>query len=263
HSRSPAIHAAFARQTGEDIAYERLGAEIGRFAETAERFFAQGGRGLNVTLPFKGQAYDFVDQVSERAREVGVVNTILIGPDGRRTGDNSDGCGLLRDLSVNHGLVLAGTRILVLGAGGAAAGVLPPLLRAAPLRLVLANRTVEKAVALAARHAGLGPVRAVDLSELAECAPFDLVINATSAGIEGAAPALPEALFSARAAAYDLFYAEAATPFMEWAGGQGVSRVWDGFGMLVEQAAESFYLWRGVRARTREVIAALRPGEIG
>lgn len=259
HSLSPAIHAAFARQTGEDVVYERLTAATDAFAATAAGFFAAGGQGLNVTLPFKGDAYAFVDAASERAREAGAVNTIARRRDGSHFGDNTDGIGLVRDLVANHGLALGGGRILVVGAGGAARGILGPLLRESPARLVVANRTAAKAAALARRFAPQASICGLGLDQCADFGPYDLVVNATSAGVDGAAPALAAQVFAPHSWAYDLFYAGAPTPFVAWARGHGAGQARDGFGMLVEQAAESFFLWRGIRVTTAPVIAALRP----
>lgn len=262
HSRSPQIHAAFARQTGEDIVYERLPAPDDGFADTASGFLGNGGRGLNVTVPFKHQAYRLVEEPSARARRAGAVNTIWLYPDGRRRGDNTDGAGLVRDLKANCGLALASLRILLVGAGGAAAGVVAPLLEAqagtARAALTIANRTAEKAAALARRYADIAPVRGVGFAALADLAPFDLIINATAAGLHGHTPDLPEGLLAPGAVVYDMQYGARPTAFEAWAQAQGAAHSWDGTGMLVEQAAESFALWRGLRPETAPVIAALR-----
>lgn len=259
HSRSPAIHRAFAEQTGQDIAYDTLPAPEGGFVETAARFLTDGGRGLNVTLPFKGEAFEFADALTERAQTAQAVNTIAVQPDGRRLGENTDGIGLVRDLRDNHGLALGAMRILVLGAGGAVQGVLGPLLELAPARMIVANRTAEKAAALAHRFAGDADIRGIGFSEVGDFAPFDLVINGTAASLSGDVPPLPNGTLIADGAAYDMLYADRPTPFMKWAGTRGAAQVWDGFGMLVEQAAESFFIWRGVRPDTAPVIEALRP----
>lgn len=266
HSRSPAIHAAFAEQTGEDIVYERLPAAKDAFTETVARFFAAGGAGVNVTLPFKGEAARFADLLTGRALAAGAVNTLKRLPDGRREGDNTDGEGLVRDLAVNLGLAPGGRQILLLGAGGAAQGALGPLLAAGPARLVIANRTAARAVELARRFADRGPVTGIGLASLADRAPFDLVINATSASLSGRVPDLPDTgLFAPGGVAYDMVYGDEPTAFERWARDHGAARTSDGLGMLVEQAAESFRVWRGIRPDTAAVLKRFRraaaPGE--
>jgi shikimate dehydrogenase len=252
HSKSPWIHAEFARSTGEDIEYLPIEAPLGAFARTVDAFRAGGGRGANVTLPFKGEAHRYCGgALSERARAAEAVNTLIFAPGGVR-GDNTDGAGLLRDLSVNLGRSLAGKRILLMGAGGAAQGVLGPLLAARPARLVIANRTAAKARSLAERF---GAAAGGGYAELGG-ERFDLVINATSAGLAGEAPRLPAGVFGAGALAYDMVYGRD-TPFLAMARAAG-AEAHDGSGMLVEQAAESFLLWRGVRPDTAPVLAALR-----
>lgn len=258
HSRSPAIHAAFAAQTGEDIAYDLLPSARDAFVETAARFFADGGAGLNVTLPFKAEAAHFADLLTDRAAAAGAVNTLKRLADGRREGDNTDGAGLVRDLTVNLGFPPGGRSLLLLGAGGAARGVLAPLLDSGPARVVVANRTSSRAVALAHRFTDRGPVTGIGLDMLADHGPFDLAINATSAGLSGTVPDLPEGLFAPGALAYDMVYGDTPTAFQRWAGEHGAQRTSDGFGMLVEQAAESFLLWRGVRPDTGPVLRQFR-----
>lgn len=258
HSPSPSIHAAFAAQTHQDLSYERLLVPLGEFAAAAAAFFAGGGCGGNVTLPFKADAYAFASRLTERARRAGAVNTLAREPDGGVLGDNTDGVGLVRDLVANLGWVIAGQRVLVLGAGGATRGALGPLLEQRPALLHIANRTAEKAVALAREFADLGAVTGSGYAELAAKPPFDLLINATSASLSGEVPALPASALGAGCAAYDMMYGAAPTPFLRWAAEQGVAALADGLGMLVEQAAESFALWRGVRPQTAPVIAAVR-----
>ena len=257
HSRSPAIHAAFADQTGEHLTYDRLQAAPDAFVTTVDRFFAAGGCGLNVTLPFKAEAAAYADTLSARAARAGAVNTLARRDDGTIVGDNTDGIGLLRDLRDNLADV-ADARILVLGAGGAVRGVVPVLLEAQPAALCVVNRTAEKAERIAEDFADLGPVSGHDLTHLS--AGWDIVINAISAGLTGEMPDIPATVLDNATAAYDMIYADAPTPFLRWARDHGVERRRDGFGMLVEQAAESFNVWRGVYPRTAEVIAALRPG---
>lgn len=256
HSRSPEIHSAFARQTGELLSYTRLACEPDAFAATVHRFFAEGGKGLNVTLPFKQEAADWCDMLSERAAQAGAVNTLKRLPDGQILGDNTDGAGLVADLMQHLGICLAGQRILILGAGGAVRGVVPALLAQGPTSIVIANRTLEKAADLT-RACHDTRVQASTL----ENAPHDatLLINAISAGLSGTMPPLASALLSQAEAAYDMIYSDRPTPFMAWAAQHGINRRSDGFGMLVEQAAESFLLWRGRRPDTAPVIETLRP----
>ena len=261
HSKSPEIHAAFARATSHDIVYKRIFCELGQFAETVRAFQAEGGKGLNVTVPFKHEAFEFATRTSERAREAGAVNVLKFGGAARGAevlGDNTDGVGLTRDITVNLGRELRGKSILLLGAGGASFGVVGPLLDEVPRTMVIANRTLSKAEALAQRFAArYGPcaLSACGYDALSGSA-FDVVINATSAGLSGGMPALPEAIFAPGALAYDMVY-DKATPFMQYAQARGAT-VADGLGMLVEQAAESFLIWRGVRPATAPVMAALR-----
>ncbi len=251
HSKSPWIHAEFARQTGQDIEYTRLEAPLDGFARTVGDFRAAGGRGVNVTLPFKEQAFLYCgNAVSERARAAGVVNTLIFEGSSVR-GDNTDGVGLLRDITVNLGRAIAGRRVLLMGAGGAAQGVLGPLLGAGPQRLVIANRTADKARLLAQRYDAAGG----GYLELGG-AQFDLLINATSASLVEAALPLPPGAFAPGALGYDMVYGRD-TPFLAMARAAG-AEAHDGTGMLVEQAAESFLLWRGLRPDTAPVLAALR-----
>lgn len=254
HSRSPWIHARFARQTGEDIEYGRLLAPLEDFAGTVRAFRASGAKGANVTLPFKAEACRIATRVSERASAAEAVNTLAFR-DAAIEGDNTDGCGLVRDLAANLGFAVAGRRVLLLGAGGAARGVLLPLLAERPKALVIANRDAGKASALAARFPGVSGGGYGDLGG----ERFDLVINATSAGLTDAGLPLPQRLFSSGSLAYEMMYGRE-TPFMRQARADGARVVTDGAGMLVEQAAESFFIWRGVRPETASVLAALRAG---
>jgi shikimate dehydrogenase len=249
HSKSPWIHAEFARATGEDIEYGRIEAPLGGFVEAVERWRSEGGKGLNVTLPFKHEAFRFCQRVGEGARLAQAVNTIVLD---KGFGDNTDGVGLVRDLSQNLQLELKDKTVLLLGAGGAAQGVIGALLEARIGRLVIANRTVSKAKALAERFAG---VTACGFDALGGQA-FDVVINATSAGLSGESPPLPEKILGKGIVAYEMVYGRE-TPFLAAARRAG-ARACDGLGMLVEQAAESFFIWRGVRPHTRPVLAKLR-----
>ncbi len=259
HSKSPLIHQQFARQLGHSIEYRAIQVDPGGLAQAVEQFRAQGGKGLNITVPFKLDAFRLTDHLSERARLAGAVNTLKFEADDRIFGDNTDGAGLVHDLEINLGVHLRDKNILILGAGGAVRGVLGPLLRHHPKRVVIANRTVARARDLAAQFAELGPVETCGYPEL-RGRRFDLVINGTSASLQGEVPPLPETLFTRGALAYDLMYGDRPTAFLNWAMLRGAGTVADGLGMLVEQAAESYFIWRGVRPETQSVIAALRRG---
>ncbi len=258
HSKSPTIHTAFAQATGQALTYERLLAPHDRFAASVDQFVKAGGKGLNVTIPFKLEAFALARERSARATSAGACNTLAWRGD-HWYGDNTDGAGLLRDLIHNVGATIAARDVLILGAGGAAHGILLPLLRESPRRLVIANRTHSRAVELAADFAASGPVSAVAPDVLAG-QRFDVVINATSIGLGSEVPRnlWPSRLFAPGALAYDLVYANQTTPFIAWAVEQGASSTADGLGMLIEQAAESFALWRGVRPETRPVFALMR-----
>ena len=256
HSKSPRIHAAFAAQTRQALSYEAIEAPLDGFDATLRAFIAAGGRGGNVTVPFKEQAFALADSCDELATQAQAVNTLRVEPDGRLAGFNTDGIGLLRDLTQNLGVPLRGRRVLLIGAGGAAAGVIGPLLAAGVAELVIANRTAPRAQALVARFAG--QVHTAELTAPGE--GFDVVLNATAAGLGGQAPAVSVSVFGPQAVAYDLVYGPAAGPFLALARQAGVTACHDGLGMLVEQAAEAFWLWRGVRPATAPVIAALRGG---
>jgi shikimate dehydrogenase len=263
HSVSPRIHAAFARATGQALEYGKLAVERADFKTAVLAFRDAGGKGLNVTLPFKHEAWLLAQVRAGYALHAHAVNTIAF-QDTKIIGHNTDGTGLVADLEKNLGRSIAGQRVLVMGAGGAAYGVIQPLLDRHPQQIVVANRTPEKArglIAHFAQHANLaqGGIATRPYAEL-RGARFDLVINATSAGLDDAMPALPPAIFAAGALAYDVVYGKT-TPFMKFAHLHGAACVADGLGMLVEQAAESFYIWRGVRPATAPVIAMLRAGE--
>ena len=256
HSKSPAIHAHFARLTGQDISYEARLAPIDGFRDAVREFIAEGGRGANVTVPFKEEAFRLCDRLTPRALLAAAVNTLSFDEQGI-TGDNTDGAGLVQDLKVNLGTVITGSRILLLGAGGAARGALGPLLEEKPAQLVVANRTAAKAEALARSLASHGPVTGCGYPELVGQA-FDIVINATSASLGGDVPPLPPGIYRPGALAYDMMYGKGDTPFLAVARGAGAGRLADGLGMLVGQAAEAFYVWRGVRPATAIVLVALR-----
>jgi shikimate dehydrogenase len=256
HSKSPAIHALFAAQCAQDMTYEAQLAPLDGFAVAVRRFAAEGGCGANVTVPFKEQAFALCDRLSPRAARAGAVNTLSF-TGGGIAGDNTDGAGLVRDIAANLGVLLAGRRILLLGAGGAARGALAPLLACRPTALAIANRTADKAAALAARFADLAAVDAGNYADFAGRS-FDVVINATSASLAGATLPLPAGLFAPASLAYDMMYGKGETPFLALARAQGAARCADGLGMLVEQAAEAFLVWRGVRPDSAPVLAALR-----
>jgi shikimate dehydrogenase len=256
HSKSPDIHARFAAQTGQSLTYERLLAPLDGFAAAMRAFAEQGGRGANVTVPFKLEAHAFATELTERARAAGAVNTLKF--EGVTVvGDNTDGVGLVTDIVRNAGIAVRGGRVLLLGAGGASRGVMLPLLNERPAELVIANRTASKASELAQQFKDYGNVRASDFGALRQC--FDIVINATSASLAADMPPIAPAVFGADTLAYDMMYGKEPTVFMRFAAQHGAA-VRDGLGMLVEQAAESFYIWRGVRPDTASVFAELRAG---
>lgn len=259
HSKSPLIHTRFAQLTGQDMDYTRIEAPLDGFVAAMLAFRDSGGRGLNVTAPFKLQAFEAASERSARATEAGAANALSFLPDGRILADNFDGLGLVADLQRNLGFALAGRRVLLLGAGGAARGAIGPLLAARPAALVIANRTAAKAQALAALAASQAPDCALSgcgADALAGSA-FDLVINATSASQSDALPAIAPSCFEPGGLAYDMVYGRGLTPFLRLAQAAGVQRLADGVGMLVEQAAEAFAWWRGVRPDTGPVIAEL------
>jgi shikimate dehydrogenase len=257
HSKSPQIHSLFADETGQRLNYNAILAEIGQFAPTVKNFFQDNGKGLNITVPFKEEAWSYATQRSDRAQRAGAVNTLKLLPDGNVYGDTTDGVGLVRDLIQNHGIPITGRRLLIIGAGGAVRGVLEALLEQRPAFLLISNRTANKAVQLAEVFSELGNIDGCGLDELNQRS-FDLVINATSASLKGDLPPLPDSIFNQGACSYDMMYAAQQTAFMLWSGENGAQQVYDGLGMLVEQAAESFYLWRGVRPQTVPVIEYIR-----
>ncbi|MCG6896666.1 MAG: shikimate dehydrogenase [Thiocapsa sp.] len=262
HSKSPQIHAAFARETGQDLVYERILGDPGDFAGEVRRFFARGGRGLNVTVPFKEAAWALADERTQRAEIAGAVNTLSRLEGDRLRGDNTDGVGLVRDLASNHGFRFQGARVLLLGAGGAARGVLNPLLESGIDRLVIANRTVSRAEQLTGLGAPFGHVEARGFDQL-DGERFDLIIHGTAAGLSGVVPAIPDDCLAPGGWTYDMLYGDTPTAFLLWGRDHGAARAIDGIGMLVEQAAESFWSWRGVRPDTAPVIAMLRHAQAG
>jgi len=252
HSKSPVIHRLFAEQTGESISYEAIDVPPDELNTAITRFIALGGRGLNVTVPHKQNVLELMDSLSERAELAGAVNTIIREEDGELRGDNTDGVGLIADLRDNIRLELEDMEILVLGAGGAARGILPMLAELRPDELVVANRTLERALKIADDLADIGRIKGRAYEEL-ETKSFDLVINATSAGLAGNVPPFPASIIGPNTVCYDLSYSMRDTPFVAWAKEHSCKTTYQGWGMLIEQAAESFLLWRGIRPTTAGV----------
>ncbi|NTV68889.1 MAG: shikimate dehydrogenase [Azonexaceae bacterium] len=256
HSKSPAIHAAFAAVSGQDLVYEARLAPVDGFEQAVSEFVAVGGRGANVTVPFKEEAFRLATRLSERAARAGAVNTLAFNGS-EIFGDNTDGAGLVRDITHNLGFSLAGKRILLLGAGGASRGVIAPLLAERPESLFIANRSADKAVVLAETFSDIATVDAGNFTKTGGKS-FDLVVNATSASLSGESLPLPPGIFAPGCLAYDMMYGKGETPFLALAREQGAVQRADGLGMLVEQAAEAFFVWRGVRPATARVLADLR-----
>lgn len=267
HSRSPQIHAAFARQTGQHIRYSAIQVDLGGFEQAVGNFFANGGKGLNVTVPFKREARALAAELGSEAQHAGAVNTLLLDAEGRLLGRNTDGIGLVRDILQNHHGRIRDQRILLVGAGGAARGVLQPLLDESPAQLVIVNRTPDRAHRLAAafvasathgdEKGGRDNINSAAFEDLPG-QQFDLIINASAASLQGEVPPLPDDIGVPTTWYYDMMYGAESTPFVRWAEAHGAVKALDGLGMLVEQAAESFYIWRGVRPETAPVIQALR-----
>ncbi len=255
HSKSPFIHTLFARQTNQSLTYTAECAPVGGFIEAAKAFFADGGKGCNVTLPFKEDAYQFASRLTERAQLAGAVNTLKKLDDGEIIGDNTDGAGLVQDL-LQHQVVLEGARILIIGAGGAARGVIKPLLDQKPTSLTITNRTFSKAEELAELFSAYGPVTAKEMNTIAE--EFDVIINSTSASLSGELPAISSSVFADNSTSYDMMYGKGDTTFNQWAKQHGAAHAYDGLGMLVGQAAESFMLWRGLRPGAKQILRELR-----
>lgn len=256
HSKSPLIHAEFARQTGQDLNYTSLLAPLDAFARCVREFQAAGGKGLNVTVPFKQEAWMLATRLTQRAKLAQAVNTLKFEGEAI-LGDNTDGAGLVRDISANLGFAIQGKRILLMGAGGAARGVILPLLEQRPALLAIANRTPARAHELARLFLPHGELSSGDYASLAGH-HFDLVINATSSSLHDELPPLPDKVFAPGSLAYDMMYGKGLTRFLQFAQTNGAAQLADGLGMLVEQAAESFFLWRGVRPDTRPVMAMLK-----
>lgn len=255
HSKSPLIHSEFARQTGQKLVYTAELVALGELPQAVATFQSANGKGLNITVPFKQDAFQLAHELSPRAKRAGAVNTLVLRGEQNYFGDTTDGAGLLNDLLHNQ-IKLARQHILLLGAGGAVRGVIEPLLQQNPARLVIANRTASKAVQLATDFADLGTTHGCGFDDLS-CEKFDLIINGTSASLQGELPPLPDKLLARESVVYDMMYGVGATPFMLWGATQGAKTL-DGLGMLVEQAAEACFIWRGVRPQTRSVIDLIR-----
>jgi shikimate dehydrogenase len=260
HSKSPFIHKQFAHQFGHQLEYTTIQVDLGGLKQAVAQFRAHGGSGLNITVPFKLDAFRLATHLSDRAQIAQAVNTLRFDPDDTIFGDNTDGTGLVHDLEHNLAAHIKDKQVLILGAGGAVRGVLAPMLKHHPAQLMVANRTVAKAKELVRDFTAHGKVEVCGFDDL-RGKHFDIVINATSASLQGELPPLPETLLARGALAYDMMYADKPTPFIEWAELHGAGRAVDGIGMLVEQAAESYLIWNGVRPQSQPVITALRKGE--
>ena len=255
HSKSPYIHTLFARQTNQNMEYTAELVPIDGFVVAATEFFSTGGKGCNVTVPFKEEAYRFADRLTERAKLAGAVNTLKKLDDGGILGDNTDGEGLVQDLLLNR-VPLAGAKILVIGAGGAARGVIKPLLDQDPEGITITNRTLEKAERVAQLFADTGVVNAESLDAVTQV--YDVIINSTSASLNGELPKVSPDIFSHKSVSYDMMYGKGITVFNQWALESGSAHAYDGLGMLVGQAAESYLLWRGYRPGTKQVLSELK-----
>ena len=256
HSRSPVIHRLFALQTGQNLQYELLQVPPEKLGDAVRQFARTGGKGLNITLPHKAQMLNHVDRLSERAENAGAVNTVSFSDDGV-VGDNTDGVGLARDLRDNLGLTIEGVNLLILGAGGATRGIVQPLLEAGAASLMIANRTLDRAEQLVEHFSAFGPVYACSFDDVPRTVHYDIIINATSAGVKGQTPPYPDRAVTDTTFCYDLSYGLTPTPFSQWAADRGAASSVMGWGMLVEQAAESFQIWRGVRPDTKPVLKQL------
>lgn len=256
HSKSPRIHSLFADQTGQKLEYTAEEVPAEHFRSAVTRFFEQGGKGLNCTVPLKELAWNFANPKTERAQQSKAVNTLALQADGSILGDNTDGLGLVTDLVTNHAINLTNRRVLILGAGGASRGIIGPILEQGPLSLVIANRSVDKAVKLAAEFQDQGSLSGSSFDDLNN-QEFDLILNATSASLSGQLPPLPSGVLAKNGTCYDLAYANQATPFVLWGLENHAAKSLDGLGMLVEQAAEAFFIWRGVRPKTQAIIELL------
>jgi len=256
HSKSPTIHSQFATQAKQDLVYSAMLVPTESFEAAVKDFFKGSGRGLNVTVPFKEEAFKLADKLTPRAQTAQAVNTLALQEDGSILGDNTDGAGLVRDLVMNQSVSLAGKTVLVIGAGGAVRGILQPFLEEVPEKIVIVNRTFEKAQVLADSFKEFGNIEAKRFEDLTE--PFDVIINGTSASLSGELPPISESVIAEHTCVYDMMYGKELTPFLKWAQQVGAAKVMDGLGMLVEQAAVSFEIWRGVKPNSQQVLEELR-----
>lgn len=256
HSKSPRIHTLFAEQTQQKLSYEAQDVPAESFENAINNFVKNGGKGLNCTVPLKELAWQRADSLSERAKFSKAVNTLIVQKDGSLLGDNTDGLGLVADLTINHQISLLNSRILILGAGGASRGIIGPLMEKSPAKIVIANRTLEKAITLSDEFSELGDILGCSYDDIKE-QQFDLILNATSASLTGDLPPLAETLLADNGICYDLAYGNEPTTFVKWGLSHNAAKSLDGLGMLVEQAAEAFYLWRGVRPETANIIKLL------
>jgi len=256
HSKSPLIHTEFAKQTGQDLDYITRKIPLDGLAEGLKKLQSEGFKGINITVPFKEQAWQIVTDKSEHATRAGAINTIVFNDDGSLYGDNTDGIGLCRDLVENNLIKLKGKRLLLLGAGGAARGVIEPLLSNQPAELVIANRTASKAEGLAQLYNDFGNISGGGFNDLS--GSFDVIINATAASLQGEVPPLADTILNAGASCYDMMYSDTDTAFITWAKQHGATKTIDGLGMLVEQAAEAFRIWRGMKPETDTVMSLIR-----
>lgn len=257
HSKSPIIHGMFAQQTEDAISYDTIMSPLDEFVETVKKFQAEGGKGLNVTVPFKEQAWELADELSDYAKSAGAVNTLVFRDDGSIYGANTDGIGLMRDLKDNYKVSLEGKSVLLMGAGGAGKGVVQPIMEENVKRLVIANRTPERAVNLAKEFAELGDIVGGSYNDLREQGQFDIIINATAASLQGIMPPMPESCLFDGSVCYDMMYGGRPTAFEFWCEDEGAALVMNGLGMLVEQAAESYSIWRGIQPKTKPVLDSL------
>jgi shikimate dehydrogenase len=255
HSKSPLIHAQFAKETEQELEYTALFSPVASFSETVETFRNNGGRGLNVTVPFKLEAWKFADELNDAATYAEAVNTLSFTEDGKVLGANTDGIGLVRDLQDNNGIMLAGKRVLILGAGGAVQGVLLPFLQQNPELIFIANRTAEKAEKLANTFTDIGNITGSGFDAIT--GQFDLIVNGTAASLEGIVPPIPDDCLAENGSCYDMMYSSTDTAFVTWAKKHQAKDALDGLGMLIEQAAESFRIWRGIKPNTTSVFEML------
>jgi len=256
HSKSPLIHTEFAKQTEQALDYITREIPLNDLTAGLKQLQEEGFKGINITVPFKEQAWQIVSDKSDHATRAGAINTIVFNDDGSLYGDNTDGIGLCRDLVDNHHITLQGKRILLLGAGGAARGVIEPLLSYQPSELFIANRTASKAKDLSALFADFGTVQGGGFNDLK--GRFDVIINATAASLKGEVPPLPDDILNSNASCYDMMYSTTDTAFVTWAKQHGAAKTIDGLGMLIEQAAEAFHLWRGIKPDTKTITQLIR-----